>query len=138
MHIVLVRHAERDTAGADAISSKGRKRAAQLARMFADAGVTAIFTSDAERTKQTAAPLSASTGIAAREIAPDTDAARRDLLGAGDLAVVVGHSNTVPDLIAELGGPVLPELDANEFDRMFVLTLAGEQVSTLQFTYHAD
>src|SRR5437588_5943840 len=56
--ILLVRHAEKVSEAPDALLSDiGKQRAAKLAHALVDAGVTAIFTTEAERTKQTAAPL---------------------------------------------------------------------------------
>jgi hypothetical protein len=36
--------------------------------------------------------------------------------------LIVGHSNTVPQIIRAAGGPELPDLPENEFDNLFVLT----------------
>ena len=69
MVVILVRHAERQASGADpSLTAAGKRRASLLATMFAGSGVTAIFTSDAARTKETAAPLAAKLGA---DPAPD-------------------------------------------------------------------
>jgi len=82
--VVLIRHAERDPSGSDALSTPGRKRAAMLVRMFREAGVSAIFTSEFNRTKQTAAPLAQALGITPKQIASDPNAARAQVLAAGN------------------------------------------------------
>jgi broad specificity phosphatase PhoE len=134
MTVVLVRHAERDASGADAISPAGKVRARVLADMFRDAGVSSIFTSEFTRTKQTAAPLAAALGLSPTEIAADPSAARTQLLSSGGaLAIVVGHSDSVPELIAELGGPTL-EIKDDEFDRIFIVTMQ-ESVATVAYRY---
>ena len=107
MIVVLIRHAERDPSGSDALSTKGKKRAAMLVEMFRNAGVRAIFTSEFNRTKQTAAPLATALGIAPKEIALDPDTARAQILAAGGLAIVVGHSDTVPEFIGALGAQII-------------------------------
>ncbi len=38
------------------------------------------------------------------------------------VALVVGHTNTVPEIIAGLGGPADVTIDHDEFDRLFVLS----------------
>lgn len=134
MTIVLVRHANRDAAGADALSPAGKARAAVLKGMFADAGVTAIFTSQFARTRQTAAPLAAVTGVPAREISPDLGIARDQMLSGGGLVVVIGHSDSVPELIGALGGPTDITIGEVEFDRIFMVT-PRDEVSTLAFRY---
>jgi len=137
MVVILVRHAERQSSGADpSLTAAGKRRAALLATMFAGSGVTAIFTSDAGRTKQTAAPLAAKVGVTPRQIDDSTAAARAQILAGGACVVVVGHSNTVPEFIEALGGPSDVEIDDHEFDRMFVLTVTPPaSASLLQLRY---
>src|SRR5690606_33647422 len=43
----------------------------------------------------------------------------------GQTVLVVGHSNTIPDVIAALGGPAMPELCESQYDDLFVLLLGG-------------
>lgn len=135
MNVVLVRHAERDLSGADALSSAGRKRAQLLARMFDGAGVSALFTSEFARTRQTAAPLAQTLGIIPRVIASDFEAASDEIRQAGPWSIVVGHSDSVPLLIAALGGPSNLRIEEDEFDRMFVVSLGTDSVSTVSFRY---
>ena len=137
MVVILVRHAERQSAGADpALTAAGKRRASLLATMFAGSEVTAIFTSDAARTKQTAAPLAAKVGVAPRQIDDNTAAARAQILAGGACVIVVGHSNTVPEFIEALGGPGDVVIDDDEFDRMFVLTVKpAAAAALLQFRY---
>jgi broad specificity phosphatase PhoE len=132
MTVILIRHAERQSSGADpSLTAAGKRRAALLATMFAGSGVTAILTSDAARTKQTAAPLAAKVGVAPRQIDDSTAAARAQILAGGACVVVVGHSNTVPEFIEALGGPPDVEIDDHEFDRMFVLTVTPPAAASL-------
>jgi phosphohistidine phosphatase SixA len=137
MIVILVRHAERQSSGSDpSLTAAGKRRAALLATMFAGAGVTAIFTSGAGRTKQTAAPLAAKVGVAPRQVDDSIAAARVQILAGGACVVVVGHSDTVPEFIEALGGPADVVIDDHEFDRMFVLTLKPPAAaSLLQFRY---
>ncbi len=137
MVVILVRHAERQASGSDpSLTAAGKRRASLLATMFAGSGVTAIFTSAAGRTKQTAAPLAAKLGIAPREIDDSTAAARAQIIAGGACVVVVGHSNTVPEFIEALGGPADVVIDDHEFDRMFVLSVKPPAAaSLLQFRY---
>src|SRR5262245_15946309 len=129
MFVVLTRHADPASGGpGDAdprLSPAGTKRAATLARMLAGAGVTAIFTSSLRRTKDTAAPLAAQLSIAPSVIDDDFAAAAAQVKAAGACVLVVGHSNTVPEIIKALGGPANVTIGATEFDRMFVLALHG-------------
>lgn len=135
--VILVRHAEKATGG-DArdpdLSPAGEARAAALARLLGAAGVTHLYASEYKRTQATLAPLAAATKLTttvsgAAKAAELADTLRA--LPAGSIAVVAGHSNTVPDLARRLGaplagltdsknGPVLPE---EAFDRVYAVTL---------------
>ncbi len=42
---------------------------------------------------------------------------------AGSVVLVVGHSNTVPSIIAALGGPKLADLCDSAYSNLFVLVL---------------
>jgi phosphohistidine phosphatase SixA len=129
MFVVLIRHA--DPAPGDdnpGLSAAGTRKAATLARMLAGTGVTAIFTSSLRRTKDTAAPLAAQLTITPSVIDDDFATAAAQVKAAGSAAatagacvLVVGHSNTVPEIIKALGGPANVTIGATEFDRMFVL-----------------
>ena len=124
--VILARHADR-VEGTDSLQPAGRRRSEALARALQQAGVTAILTSDAARAVQTAAPTAAATGIAPVTLpGADTDAFVREIRGrhGGGTVLVVGHSNTVPRLIAGLGGPRMPDIASRDFDDLFVLTLS--------------
>lgn len=103
--------------------------------MFGTTPFRSIFTSEFVRTKQTAAPVAQALGIVPVEIATDVDAAKTQLLGAASPILVIGHSNTVPDLIAALGGPTDIQIGEHEFDRMFAVSVASGGVSVLEFRY---
>jgi len=147
--VLLVRHAEKATDGGDdpALSSAGAQRAKALAAALADSGVTAIVTTQLRRTGETAAPLAA-----ARQLTPEVvriekgeeipahaaavaAAVRRH---PGGVVLVVGHSNTVPAIIAALGGPKLPNLQDSEYSNLFVLvpgaTGAAAEIAPAQLT----
>ncbi len=129
--IFLVRHAEK-TAGEGTnandpdLSQAGRERAEALALMLKDAGLTAIYATEFKRTQQTAAPVARSVGIevtiiAAKEI--DTLVAR--LTKTENNALVVGHSNTIPEVLKALGLADAVTLHETEYDNLFVVTRAS-------------
>jgi phosphohistidine phosphatase SixA len=124
MIAILVRHAERQASGADpGLNAAGKRRAGLLVSMLAGAGVTSIFTSDARRTKETAAPLAAHLSKVARVIDDDIASAKTQILGGGACVLVVGHSDTVPEFIAALGVSADLAIGDDEFDWMFVLSV---------------
>ncbi len=132
--VYLVRHAERAEDGTidPPISADGERRARLLATMLRDAGITHIHTTDFRRTRTTAAPLAAVAGLVPEVYDPDellTVAAR--LRATPGRHLVVGHSNTVPEMVAALGGEPQGEIAQDEYDRLYVLTLADDGVTTV-------
>lgn len=145
--IVLVRHAE--TAASTRtnrdpeLSEPGQARAEALAALLARAGVTHLYSTQYKRTQATLAPLAALLKLEV-EIIPATEAERQlsllEELPPGSVAVLAGHSNTVPDHVAALGGSI-PDLvdsshgktlDHDSYDRLFLLTLPGGENTATQ------
>lgn len=136
--VILTRHAEKSASPANdpVLTDAGKQRAEALASMLADSGVEAIYTSEVQRTQQTAAPLSARvhvtpTVLPAKDTAALVKAIRARHSG---VVVVVGHSNTVPDIISALGGPKV-EIADPQYDNLFVLTVGPTQSSLLRLHY---
>lgn len=124
--VVIVRHAEKannDPKDPD-LSEAGHARADALARVLKDAHVTAIFTTELKRTQQTAAPLSKSAGIAPT-IVPAKDYATliSKLHQARGNALVVGHGNTIPDIIKMLGIDTPVQISDEDYTDLFVVAL---------------
>src|SRR3954470_21869615 len=112
--IVLVRHAEKELGAiSDApLSPEGERRADRLATMFGDeqqfGRLLRIYVTNTRRTQQTALRLSQRLGITSEVVDAKTDSgelARRVLReNLGGRALIVGHSNTVPELVKRLSG----------------------------------
>jgi len=124
--VFLVRHAEKETNVADPpLTEAGRDRAELLAGLLADAGITTIFTSQYNRTQQTAAPLAKRLGLTVTVVpGKDLDAllAKVRALPPGARALIVGHSDTVPALAHRLTGAKVAELTDADYDRLYVAT----------------
>ena len=132
--IVLLRHAEKQigTINDAPLSPQGEQRATRLAQMFGDAEafgrVQKIYVTDTRRTQQTAAELAQRLNLKPVVVDPrDTPRglARRVLReNHGGLALVVGHGNTVPQLVEALSGaPKVPAIGEEEFDTVYVVTV---------------
>ncbi|HZF15696.1 MAG TPA: histidine phosphatase family protein [Steroidobacteraceae bacterium] len=131
--IIVVRHAEKELGSIDdpPLSTAGEQRAAALGRMFGEkstAGqVDAIFASDTRRGQRTAAPLALRLGISVqvypgREVQPLLD--KIDSQYRGRRILVVGHSNTVPDLVRRLAPRAnVPPMGEDDYDTMYVVTV---------------
>lgn len=153
--VFFVRHAEaaQSTSGAQGgkvpgpgLSENGQERAQALGRFLSLAGVTHLFASQYQRTSETLQPLEELTGheiqVIRAQQPEDQLRALRELPG-GSIAVVAGHSNTIPGLVCDLGGAT-PDLDCSEsgrrlehheYDRLFLVILLP-QSATMSFAPH--
>jgi phosphohistidine phosphatase SixA len=126
--VILLRHADYspDPGGTPdpgpPLNTAGHARAQALCQVLANAGVGAIFVTRFQRSRQTAEPLAEQLGIDAEEI-DDVDELVEALraLEASSVALVIGHSDTVPEVIAHLGGPSVT-IEPTEFNHLFVQT----------------
>src|SRR5881394_2160994 len=104
--VVIVRHAEK-ASNSDKdpdLSQAGKTRAEALAQMLKDSTIVAIFTTEFKRTMETALPTAKALGITATTVpANDTPALVEKLRTLNGNALVVGHGNSIPDLIKALG-----------------------------------
>ncbi len=125
--VFLARHAEKAASGGDpSLTEAGRERAESLATLLADAGITAIFSSEFKRTQETAAPLAKRLGLSVTVVpGKDLDVllSKVHALTPDGRALVVGHSNTVPELARRLTGVKVAELTEAEYDRLYVTTI---------------
>lgn len=134
--MVIVRHAEKADNSEDAeLSPAGRQRADILARVLKDANITAIFTSERKRTQQTAAPLAKSIGVSPNIVAakdfPALVAKLREVKGN---ALVVGHGNTIPDIVKALGVDAPVQIADVDYSQIFVVALdAKPQLMQLHY-----
>ena len=130
--VILVRHAERATEPASdpILTEAGNQRAKDLAAALANARVGSIFTTQLQRTQLTAKPTADALGLSITQIRAggrdhvDSVAAAVMRRPAGEVVLVVGHSNTVPGIIAALGGPKMPDLCDGQYSNLYVLGLS--------------
>jgi broad specificity phosphatase PhoE len=123
--IVIVRHAEKSASdGNDPdLSAAGRARAEALARILKDSGITEIFTSEFKRTQETAAPTATATGIAPTVVAAkDTAALVTKLHQLKGNALVVGHGDTIPNIIKALGLKTPINIPDDDYSELLIVT----------------
>lgn len=131
--VILVRHAEKASATESdpLLSDAGTQRAKDLWATLADAGVGSVVTTQYQRTRLTAADVIAATKLTpivvnAGGVAHVAEvAAAVKARPAGEVVLVVGHSNTVTGIVNALGGPKLPNLCDSQYSQMFILQMNG-------------
>ena len=135
--ILIVRHAEKATTGGNDpdLSLAGQKRADALARILRDSQITAVFVTEFKRTQETAAPTAKAAHLSPTVVpANDIGALVEKLRALNGNALVVGHGNTIPDLLKALGiaTPVsIPEYDYTEI----FAVLVGDAPQLLRLHY---
>ena len=141
--VFVVRHAERADGGTTnsmmgndpELSNAGRARAESLAATLKDAAITAVFTTEFKRTQQTAAPLASALGLTVTTVSSkDTPALLEKIRAATGNVLVVGHSNSVPEVVKGLGVTSPVSIGDAEYDNLFVVRL-GEKPSVLRLHY---
>jgi len=117
----------------------GQDRADALARLLSSEPIDHAWSTDYFRTQETIGPLAAAKGLTVESYDPrDLTAFAERLRGMPGVHVVLGHSNTTPELVGRLGGdPGDPIDEATEFDRLYVVTIAGDAVVTQLLRYGA-
>lgn len=139
--VFLVRHAEKQAGSEDpALTEAGRQRARDLALLLQDAGINVIYSTDFARTRDTAAPLAEHLGTEVRIYDWDEMSAFASELARGGVrALVVGHSDTTPELVGLLGGePGAPIDESSEYDRLYTLTIGPDGTVTTSLLRYGE
>lgn len=131
--VVVVRHAEKElgTIEDPPLSQAGEQRAQLLSRMFGErespGRIDSIFATDTRRSQRTAAPLAGRLGVEVTTVeAEDIDGLARRIRNShrGKRVLVVGHSNTVPDIVRALSGGVrVPEIADDDYSAMYIISV---------------
>jgi phosphohistidine phosphatase SixA len=137
--IFIIRHAEKLSTDPNALlSPAGHARANCLAHLLGEANIQTVFTSNIRRTHQTASPLAKARHLTIQTIPkdnPDELVQKAKAAAQNGDVLIVGHQETVADIVQRLGGGTVPRVGPNEFDRLTVLhlTTSGATVTILRY-----
>jgi phosphohistidine phosphatase SixA len=131
--VVIIRHAERasESDTDSPLKKEGHDRALRLVTVLKDAGITAIYTSKFQRTIQTGAPLAKALGLTPSALSETELVKALKGLAANARILVVGHSNTIPQIVSGLGVTAKIANPVQGYDNMFVVTQRQSGASTL-------
>lgn len=129
----IVRHAEKEAPAnvmtSDVpLSAAGKDRAEALGEKLIGKKIRHIYSTNYIRTRETAGPLSAATGVKIELYDPKDSSFIHRLKGLqkGNI-LVVGHSNTVDDLVNGLTGKnLLKDLPDSQYGDLFVVKKKGK------------
>ncbi|MBT4482395.1 MAG: histidine phosphatase family protein [Candidatus Latescibacteria bacterium] len=139
--VLIVRHAEKSSVGgADPeLNPAGQQRAQTLAHVAGGADIAAIYATQFIRTQKTVEPLANYLGLSviqytAKDVAGLVDDIKSN--HSGEIVVVAAHSNTVPQIVQELGGDPIDPISESDYDNLFIVSLfryRGPKVLHLKF-----
>ena len=153
--VFLVRHAEKEEVPKQdpPLKKEGVLRSQELARLLGSAGVKIIITSQFARTKQTAEAFASKAGLTVTSISLKSNPTNPRLIAEestaevvnkilerpGENVLLVGHSNSLPDVIKMLGGDVVPTIDERKFNDLFIVTVyARGKARVVHLKYGAE
>jgi len=138
---IFVRHAEKKSDGKNPnLTTVGTERAEALARVLTNIPIDRVYSTNYHRTAATATPTAQSKNLETVLYNPsDLVAFQQQLIKEvpNGTALIVGHSNTTPDLInLFLKDPILIHLSEKAYDDLFILTVPQNgQAKLLQLKY---
>jgi len=146
--VIFVRHAEKATIPADnpGLNEAGKRRAAELARQLVDAdviaGIDVVYSTSYRRTEETVQPVATALNLPITPYdASNTETIMDEIVREhkGKIILVVGHSNTVPALIGNMGASKnVPEINETEYDNIYIVSVPWfGKTKTIRLRYGA-
>jgi len=136
--IYIVRHAEKIASSDSAakmmqndppLSEAGKVRALVLKDELASKHVDHIYSTNTTRTRSTAEPLSQAIKVNV-ETYSNIDSLISTIKSIKGNVLVVGHSNTVDDIVNKLCGQtkIASDLKDGEYDNLFIVKIRGKKI----------
>jgi broad specificity phosphatase PhoE len=140
--VLIVRHGEKQDPDSNAttepLSAAGQARAQALRETLLRSGVTAVYSTDTTRTRDTVAPLAAAFRLPTQLYSSATALATEVLSQhAGDVVLVAAHSDTLAT-VANAFGAALPTASIADFDNLYVVNVAGGTATSMNLQYATD
>lgn len=131
--VFVIRHLQKAEGADPALTAEGVANAQALASMLAKSGIRAIFATPTRRTMQTAQPLATLLGLTITPYDPAKPESLVKAVAAVPGAVlIVGHSNTVPDLVARFGARQAITMTDQDYGSIFVVTHDDGKLSEIK------
>jgi phosphohistidine phosphatase SixA len=123
----VMRHLQKAEGPDPALSAEGAANARRLATWFKSHAPKVIFVSATRRARETAAPLAARLKLALKEYDPrDTPGLVARVKAESGSVLIVGHSNTVPEIVEALGGARPAPLAETDFGAIWHVRSNGK------------
>lgn len=120
--VYVMRHLHKAAGEDPPLSAQGAAAARRLAKLLASEAPVALYVTPYRRTRETAAPLAAALKLQPKEYDPrDSRALMERVAREKGTVLIVGHSNTVPEIVDLLGGARPPELGEQDYGDLFLV-----------------
>lgn len=130
--VFVIRHLQKGSGDDPSLTAEGAANAQRLAEILDGKGIVAIFATPTRRAMETAAPLARRLGLPVTPYNPrDPDALVEAVAAVPGPVLVVGHSNTVAELVGRFGGTPPAPLTEEDYGTLFVVEPDGD-VATLE------
>jgi broad specificity phosphatase PhoE len=120
----FVRHFEKQLGDNPSLTLTGKARAEALAAFFSDKPLNSVYSTDYNRTRETAAPVAALKSVDIQSYDPHNLAGFAIKLKTQDHVLVVGHSNTTPELLGLMGGANIT-IEESEYGLVYIVQTNG-------------
>lgn len=128
--VFVIRHFQKGAGADPSLTAEGGANAQRLAVMLKDKGIKAIFATSTRRAMETGEPLAKTLGLQVTPYDPSNVAALAAAVrAAGGPVLIVGHSNTVPELVALFGGARPAPIGDDDYGTLFEVDPDGSVAS---------
>ena len=125
--IYLTRHAEKQLGENPNLTECGELRAHQLSQILALENITSVYSTSYNRTLETAYPTAKLNNVSIKHYSPKLlDLLAVKLLQAKQNVLVVGHSNTTPELADFIAENPLKSIREDEFQYLYQIKVIGD------------
>ena len=138
----LIRHAEKDRTNPEnrdpELNQEGLGRALKWGEVFEPVALDAIYSTNYERTTMTAAPVSVKKDIDVKFYDPNTLNIEEFLqTNAGKNVLIVGHSNTTPEMTNRLlGTQEYTDMDDSDNSSLFIVRVIDGKATAMRINVH--
>lgn len=132
--IYIMRHLQKAQGDDPPLSADGAANAQKLARLLGGAHtIRAVFATPTQRAMETAGPLAKRLGLTVTSYDPEAPGRLVEQVnGLPGAVLIVGHSNTVPDLVTRFGGTPAPVIGDDDYGTIFIVDPAKHHVRKMQ------
>lgn len=131
--VYLTRHYEKAPGQDPALTERGKARAHALAEYLSDKKIEKVYSTNYQRTLQTGEPVAKQNAIEVIRYAPDELQAMAKIARKSQQNIlIVGHSNTTPELISQLGGPNVT-ISESDYGTLYEITFSDSESDFVRY-----